>query len=223
MFQIDDETWNGRLFNPKGKDKSHNHGPATGKIWKHPAAEYNPEKETFATEGIIDALSLIEIGKQAVAILSSVSDPEKTDLSEFRKLVFAFDNDASGWQALKKWKKAYPDADAVMPVTGDCESCGQRNQTSADLFFDLLIKLYQTDKTKTRGFFDFKEEKREIWVHVPDALIAIDKNEDTRGILKVSTDVLYNDLTSHAAFDKNGTHKFNSKGKWAGNVRGNVR
>ncbi len=717
MFQIDDETWNGRLFNPKGKDKSHNHGPAAGKIWKHPAVEYNPEIETFGAEGIIDALSLIEIGKQAVAILSSVSDPKKTDLSEFRKFVFAFDNDPSGWRALKKWKKAYPDADAVMPVTGDwndllisngihaaeffeknrnefefqaelaqaedahkygrifyehhqkkktaglfvfdgcyyhsfkpkkedepltttrvsdftletayyelndmkedepvfrycleikprkgrtrrfvvsaneisspnqlttmflnrarvlwegekasskalvrriinsnapeirqldvsgydlktgcyvfrdflvkpsgeiirpdngffrlshknyirpapmptvkpkedqkngvgkiyslinqawpdkgaasvawmfaaffvnqiksrinffpflslyddpntgkssliiilntmqcldeeglavtkvntskgsvrklaqisgmfkamlesnrnentaqwvcdmtltlfnsnklqvralksadkrtddlpflatmafvqnrepfrekehktrvislqfkkdemtdktedafdilqsipkentawffpfvmrhrtkienkwfelykkvkeelktavnekgesirisrvlethaliltfhrllteiikvdldlkpyftgiavrkCESCGQRNQTSADLFFDLLIKLYQTDKTKTRGFFDFKEEKREIWVHVPDALIAIDKNEDTRGILKVSTDVLYNDLTSHAAFDKNGTHKFNSKGKWAGNVRGNVR
>ena len=112
--------YNGRLFNPPpGEGKTHNIGSTAGQFWRHPGINYDPEKETFVTEGIINALSLIEIGHQAIAVLSAGQDPSKVDLSKFRKLVFAFDPDEAGKRALKKWMKAYPTADAVLPVRGD--------------------------------------------------------------------------------------------------------
>jgi len=115
MFPVDGETWNGRLFNPpKGEGKTHNKGKTGGKIWKHPGKIYDPGKETFITEGIIDALSFWEIGEQAISVLSAGQNPGNFDLSEFRKPVFAFDNNLAGWKALKKWKSVYPDAGAVM-------------------------------------------------------------------------------------------------------------
>lgn len=117
-------TYNGRLFNPPaGEGKTHNIGSTSGLFWKHPRFKYDPMKETYVTEGIIDALSLIEMGFQAIAVLSSGQDPSKVDLSEFRNLVFAFDNDLSGAKALKKWSEHYStkhvSVDGIMPVRGD--------------------------------------------------------------------------------------------------------
>ena len=40
------------------------------------------------------------------------------DLSEFNNLVFAFDNDEAGKKALRKWKKVYPKAAAILPAKG---------------------------------------------------------------------------------------------------------
>jgi hypothetical protein len=112
--------FNGRLFNPpNGQGKTHNQGKIGGCHWYHPKLKYDPSKPTYVTEGIIDALSLIEMGKQAIALLSAGQDPSKFNLSGFNKLVLAFDNDPAGHQATKKWKKAYPDADAIMPTKGD--------------------------------------------------------------------------------------------------------
>jgi hypothetical protein len=124
MFPISTENGNrvlnGRIFAPpKGQGKTHNVGKVAGKIWKHPAIKYDPERETFVTEGIIDALSLIEMGLQAIAVLSAGQDPSNIDLSEFNKLVFAFDNDTAGHRALKRWKRKHPAAGAIMPTTGD--------------------------------------------------------------------------------------------------------
>jgi P27 family predicted phage terminase small subunit len=124
MFPISTDNgrkiYNGRIFNPpKGQGKTHNKGAVAGSFWKHPGITYDPETETFVCEGIIDALSLIELGCQAIAILAAGQDPSNVDLSEFKKLVFAFDNDAAGQRALTKWKKKYPDASAIMPTSGD--------------------------------------------------------------------------------------------------------
>ena len=133
-----DEVFNGRLFNPpKGEKKGHNKGSTTGATWRHPALEYKANTETFVTEGIIDALSLIEIDKQAIAVLSAGQDPSKVDLSGSNKLIFAFDNDPAGAKATKNWKEQFPDASAIMPIKGDWN--------------DLLL---QSNKENAREFFD---------------------------------------------------------------------
>lgn len=115
------KVYNGRLFNPPvGEGKTHNQGSTAGMCFKHPKINYDPKKPTFATEGIIDANSLIEMGYQAIAVLSSGQDPSKIDLGALRNnLVLAFDSDSAGAGGLKKWKGYYPKAKAITPIKGD--------------------------------------------------------------------------------------------------------
>jgi hypothetical protein len=121
MFRIPKtNTWNGRIFSPPpGVDKSHNKGSTSGLYWYHEKLEYQKSEKTYVTEGIIDALSLIEMGCQAIAILSSGQNPEKLELNKLENLVFAFDNDEAGKKALRRWQKVYPKAEAVMLRPGE--------------------------------------------------------------------------------------------------------
>lgn len=99
-----DTLYNGRIFNPpKGEGKTHNIGAVSGHFWRMPGMAYDPEKETYVTEGIIDALSLLAMGLQAVAVLGAGYDPAKFDLSEFRNIVLAFDNDEAGRGFTRRW------------------------------------------------------------------------------------------------------------------------
>jgi hypothetical protein len=121
MFPVQSPTgkvYNGRLIKESDDGKTHNSGSTTGCYWRHPGREYDPQKTTFVTEGIIDALSLIEAGQQAIAVLASGQDPAKVVLPPLGRLVFAFDNDAAGLAATKKWLAAYPGAGAIMPDKG---------------------------------------------------------------------------------------------------------
>jgi len=115
------DVWNGRLFNPPpGEGKTHNKGETVGLFWKHPHIEYDPKRPTYVTEGIIDALSLIEMGLQAIAVLAAGQDPSRIDLGDLAgNLVLAFDPDTAGAGGLKKWKAHHPDAKAVTPISGD--------------------------------------------------------------------------------------------------------
>jgi len=109
------ETLNGRLFNPPaGEGKTHNIGSTAGRFWKHPGHSYKPHDKTFIVEGVLDALSLLEMGFQAIAVLASGQDPAKVDLSFFKEKILAFDNDEAGHRACKKWHQAYPEADIVL-------------------------------------------------------------------------------------------------------------
>ncbi len=120
MFKVADGVYNGRIFNPPhGEGKTHNKGSTSGVFWKHPGKTYDPSQEVFVTEGIINALSFWEMGKQAIAVLASGQDPSKIDLSEFKCLVLAFDPDQAGASAFRKWKKHYPDAKALTTFKGD--------------------------------------------------------------------------------------------------------
>lgn len=120
MFPVDKddngkEVLNGRLFSPpSGEGKTHNIGSTAGKFWKHPGFPYDQDRPTWITEGILDALSLIEIGHQAIAILSAGQNSAKVDLAAFKSKVFAFDNDEAGHRACRAWKIAYPDAEVVL-------------------------------------------------------------------------------------------------------------
>ncbi|MBB5348978.1 toprim domain-containing protein [Desulfoprunum benzoelyticum] len=109
------EVLNGRLFSPPpGDGKTHNIGSTTGKYWKHPTIPYDPEKKTWIVEGVLNALSLLELGEQAIAVLSSGQDPAKVDLSEYKFLVLSFDNDAAGHRACKKWHLEHPAAAVIL-------------------------------------------------------------------------------------------------------------
>lgn len=120
MFDIGSDIQNGRIFNPPLKiGKTHNIGKTGGVIFKHPGFSIDPDKEVYVTESIIDTLSLIELGLQAISILSVNQDPNKINISECKKIVLAFDGDRAGRTSLKKWINHYPGADAILPIKGD--------------------------------------------------------------------------------------------------------
>lgn len=130
--------WNGRLFNPPaGEGKTHNKGATAGKFWQHPGKEYDPAEPIYATEGIVDALSLIEMGKQAIALLSAGQDPKGVDLGPMAaSLVLAFDADSAGAGGLKKWKAAHPRMRAITPSGGDWNDLLRRHGAQAAHVFD---------------------------------------------------------------------------------------
>lgn len=146
MFQVADGVYNGRIFNPPhGEGKTHNKGSTSGVFWKHPEKRYIRGLEIFVTEGIINALSLWEIGFQAIAVLSAGQDPAKVNLSEFSdsSLVLAFDNDKAGHQALKKWKEHFPDARALLPKNGDWNDFILSHRDGAKENFDKQRKEFE--------------------------------------------------------------------------------
>lgn len=116
-----EEVWNGRIFNPpQGVGKSHNQGGTAGIYWRHPGVVYDPAKDTYVVEGVIDALSLIEMGFQAIAVLSSGQDPGGIGLGDLAKrLVLAFDLDNSGASGMRKWQERFPSSRAIVPLRGD--------------------------------------------------------------------------------------------------------
>jgi hypothetical protein len=111
--------YNGRLFNPpRGDGKTHNRGSTAGLYWMHPGKEYNPDTPTYIVEGILDALSLLEMGTQAIAVLSSGQDPKKLNLSPFNVIVPAFDSDNAGKRATRNWGAIFSDLNPIMPPPG---------------------------------------------------------------------------------------------------------
>lgn len=112
--------YNVRLFNPPpGEGKTHNSASLDDGFWFHPAFPYDLEKEIFITEGVIDALSLMEVGRQAIAVISSSRNPDNVQLPELKNPVLAFDNDRAGRDAFRRWKQRYPAAGAITPDDGD--------------------------------------------------------------------------------------------------------
>jgi hypothetical protein len=106
--------YNGRLFDPpQGENKSHNYGSTSGIFWSHPGRRIDPDKSVYVTEGVIDALSLIEGGFQAIAILAAGQDPSKLKLEGFRHIVTAFDNDNAGIKAFNKWMMYFKDKPGI--------------------------------------------------------------------------------------------------------------
>ena len=108
------EVLNGRLFcQPAGEGKTHNVGSTKGRLWRHSGFSYDLEKRTWITEGILNALSLLQLGEQAIAVLSAGQDPLNVDLGGFKNLVLSFDNDEAGRRACKKWRLVYPTAAVI--------------------------------------------------------------------------------------------------------------
>ena len=115
----DPPIFNARIYNPPDSGKTHNTGALDDLLWFHPGITYDPEKPLYITEGVINALSLIEMGLQAIAVLSSTRAPSRFQFPGFKRIVLAFDNDQAGGEAFKRWKEGYPEAEAVTPEDGD--------------------------------------------------------------------------------------------------------
>ena len=108
---MSNKSHNGRLINPpKGEGKTHNRGPISGKLWLHQGRTYDPNSETFVTEGVLDSLSFVEAGYQAIAVLSAGQDSSKIDFP-LQKLTFAIDTNEAGAHAFMKAKKNFEDSD----------------------------------------------------------------------------------------------------------------
>lgn len=108
MFYVSNGVWNGSIYT----GGTHNTGKTANQLWKHPKYKYEYDKTLYLAEGIIDALSLIEMGYQAVALLSAGQKKEGVvgKLKNFKHIITAFDNDEAGRKATKLWG-----IDAILP------------------------------------------------------------------------------------------------------------
>ena len=139
---------NGRLFNPPpGQGKTHNIGSTAGRYWRHPGHKYDPAQPVWITEGILDALSLLSLGHQAIAALAAGQDPGNLDLTEFPSLILSFDNDEAGRRAVKKWRLTHPTAEAILCDPGqdwnDLLNSGPLDQ--AKKIFKKALPRYRTN------------------------------------------------------------------------------
>ena len=103
QFKVDKEVFFHRLIDYSGKNKTRIFGSYKGKIWKPKSFDF--EKKTWIVESILDALSLIQSGLQAIATLSSSHLPEEFYSEKtFSKtpVVLAFDADNAGKKATEK-------------------------------------------------------------------------------------------------------------------------
>lgn len=130
FFPVGDKgkTLSGRLFDPPpDQGKIHTVGKLDGQFWQLEDKEYSRDKPLYITEGIINALSLFDMGHQAVALVAAATDPAKFDLTALRalgdELVPAFDGDTAGRKYTRKWaaylKENGIDAAPVLPIRGD--------------------------------------------------------------------------------------------------------
>ncbi len=158
LVGVDDKSqkiYNGRLINPPYKEgKTHNIGSVSGHYWKMPGTVCDSERTTYVTEGIIDALSLISMGEQAIAVLGAGYDPAKFDLSGFHDLTFAFDCDPAGTKFTTRWLDHFakmepgtspPIVSAIMPTGGDWNTllCDAINTEAAGITFRSNLDRYR--------------------------------------------------------------------------------
>jgi len=96
------------------------HGPNKN-VWKHKS--FTPDKPIYITESIIDALSLIHWGYNAVCSFSGVNIPNKfyETLPKDSKIVLSLDNDITGNNGVKKNYKyltsnGYTNVSVAIPI-----------------------------------------------------------------------------------------------------------
>jgi hypothetical protein len=169
----DRKIYNGRLFNPPPKEgKTHNIGAVAGHYWKMPGMAYERNRTTFITEGIIDALSLVSMGEQAIAVLGAGYDPAKFDLSEFEDVTIAFDCDPAGVSFTRRWldhfgrlesEKAQSQVSAIMPTKGDWNTllCQSLNAEEAGRTFRANLDQYRYQAML--GLADSAQDYAEIY------------------------------------------------------------
>ncbi|MBF0397986.1 MAG: toprim domain-containing protein [Desulfobacterales bacterium] len=144
-FKIDNNFSYHRLIDYNGKDKGRFQGNYKDKVWKPKELDYS--KDIWITEGIIDAISLVQSGIQAIAILSSSHMPEQFYISIKDKkvsYVLAFDNDEAGNRAIDKHLDFFKQHDisyktALTPKGKDWNDClvsGFLNESKKEKFIE---------------------------------------------------------------------------------------
>lgn len=173
-------TWERFIDKPDrfGQMKAYFSGKYHGYWWQQPNFDINSLSETselWLTEGIFDALSLLQIGIPAVSLMSCNNFPEH-DLSELRKklsdrqaptLVFAFDRGKAGESfALKFIKRATQlgwQATAALPPASkaklDWNDLLQRERLSLDDLQDYRYngQLLTAPDAKTKGILMYQK------------------------------------------------------------------
>ncbi|NOI31893.1 toprim domain-containing protein [Vibrio coralliilyticus] len=99
-------------------------GPYQGMVWQHPNYDYKNAKQIWLTEGVFDAIALLENGIAAVSLMSCNNFPEQflQSLLEANPdvlLVVALDSDKAGQKytrkLVKRLKESRWNATAVQP------------------------------------------------------------------------------------------------------------
>ena len=107
------------------------------------------------------------MGKTAASVLSAGSDPDGFKLP-FKKITIAFNNDASGIKGAKKWKKAWPEAEVMMPAAGgDWNDFLINNRIGPqkafkekenDFRFNGQLTLAKTAKEYAEKYYEYKDK-----------------------------------------------------------------
>lgn len=111
-FPLPDGAWWERIIDNPGRfdRKANFKGGYAGNWWSLPSQDLAQQKEIWITEGIFDALSLIQSGLAAVSIMTAGNYPDKAlrALQELLKgnlrpkLIWALDNGSAGEKALRR-------------------------------------------------------------------------------------------------------------------------
>jgi hypothetical protein len=129
MFRYENGNWNGRIIDPKGKQKPHSEKDSsisTTFFLTKPLNDYDFSKDTRIAESPIKALALEALGIQSIGLSSAIhlNDPKKPQLAELKKLGFtklsgAFDNDkgGTGQGALKALDSALKSTEQSLGIT----------------------------------------------------------------------------------------------------------
>ena len=140
-----EEVWNGRQYNPpKNEGKTHNVGESRGLIWTPPGIQ--KDQPVYFCEAILEALSLRQLGLQAVSVLSASANPENFDISEYSRPIIAFNNDPAGIKGLRRWKKHFPQVSGILPPKGKDWNdilCSDKPE-SVKKYFDENFPLFET-------------------------------------------------------------------------------
>lgn len=123
-FKIDESTTCIKIIHPKHPNSYRFEGSPSNKIWINQNIDYKGSKEIFVVEGIINALSLIEKGINAVAILSASFTPTKDIFKKYgidvNTIVLAFDRDNAGIEASIKWYNLF-NCKGVLPLKNNMD------------------------------------------------------------------------------------------------------
>jgi hypothetical protein len=104
-FKLAEKVTNHRLIDYTGKNKTRNFGSYKGLVYE---AIANDTDDIYITEGIINAISLMQSGYNSIAIISSVTVPKEYYLKHKDKtFILAFDNDKAGKSATDKHIKFF--------------------------------------------------------------------------------------------------------------------
>jgi len=117
MWDLGKGLKSGRLmYPPVGEGKSHHQGKVGGHLW---GSEYISEwnKPIYLVEGIIDAMSLMSAGHQALAYLSCNYTPNFSALKgKIKHVIIGPDNDSAGLKVIDKFTELLRDLDMEIQI-----------------------------------------------------------------------------------------------------------
>ena len=155
VFPIDDESYETRRIEASSQGRYFKKGAA--KIFNKAALE--GDEPVFITEGIIDALSIIEVGGNAISLCSAnnvgLLTKEVKEKSNLPPLIIALDNDDVGREAAKKLLDELEQLNTVSKIVnlyGNCKDANEALVHSRAVFTSAVVNAVSAAKESPTNY-----------------------------------------------------------------------